>query len=699
MSSSTTPSSSPRPPGDRLTASPEPNSTDGPAKPTYTSLSSLLRSPKPQQPAKPDRDSGWHLPSVEERPASLTGCGASRGRDRSQSRNRGALEKKKKLSIWQLMALTVSMGGSQIAWTVELGYGTPYLLSLGLSEQLTSLVWLAGPISGLIAQPLIGAISDSSTSRYRRRYWIVTATLLLVFSGLGLAFTETVARALVDLFGGGQGNWDPRNAKLVQNTAIGIAVFCFYCLDFALNALQASLRNLVLDITPGEQLATANAWHGRFNHVGNIVGFTLGFLNLADFPLIRLVGGGQFRKVCIVALVLLTLTVWITCWTQSEPERDNQFARRSTLRDVISTIYEAVLHLPKPVRRVCIVQIAAFMGWFPYLFYSTTYVAEVMAQELGHEPDVDRATRAGSLALLIYSFVAIFAGTLLPYLAQRDRRLLAAEDHDEDDDADADIDRIREMVRQWKAEAAREGRPLKLPTMPFMLRNIWTSALVLFGTIMMSTFFIHKVWQATVAIALVGICWAVACWVIIMEFLKEMDEAKPASSGADHGAARTLPPALAGYRPAHARAASTPAGPWRSQPASPSRPAAPAVDERTPLARSFSTADLEQAIDYTGSGPVAGGTVMGIHNLAIVFPQFIIAVVASVIFRLADGEQPPTEGFADGARHAKTGVAWVLRFGGLMAFVGALICRKVPPTKTEKAMRRRLAEMREESAE
>jgi hypothetical protein len=50
------------------------------------------------------------------------------------------------------------------------------------------------------------------------------------------------------------------------------------------------------------------------------------------------------------------------------------------------------------------VQIAAFMGWFPYLFYSTTYVADVMAKELGHEPDTDKATRAGSLALLIYSF-------------------------------------------------------------------------------------------------------------------------------------------------------------------------------------------------------------------------------------------------------------------------------------------------------
>ncbi|KAG8808693.1 hypothetical protein FRC19_005718, partial [Serendipita sp. 401] len=72
--------------------------------------------------------------------------------------------------------ISISMAGAQIAWTLELGYGTPFLRGLGLPEQLTSLVWLAGPISGLIAQPLIGAISDASTSAYRRRFWIWLAT-------------------------------------------------------------------------------------------------------------------------------------------------------------------------------------------------------------------------------------------------------------------------------------------------------------------------------------------------------------------------------------------------------------------------------------------------------------------------------------------------------------------------------------------
>lgn len=46
---------------------------------------------------------------------------------------------------------------------------TPYLLQLGLTKSRTSLVWLAGPLSGLIMQPLVGVIADRCTSRFGRR--------------------------------------------------------------------------------------------------------------------------------------------------------------------------------------------------------------------------------------------------------------------------------------------------------------------------------------------------------------------------------------------------------------------------------------------------------------------------------------------------------------------------------------------------
>lgn len=38
-------------------------------------------------------------------------------------------------------------------------------------------------------------------------------------------------------------------------------------------------------------------------------------------PILRLLGGDQFRKFCVVALVILVATVWVTCYTQEEKER------------------------------------------------------------------------------------------------------------------------------------------------------------------------------------------------------------------------------------------------------------------------------------------------------------------------------------------------------------------------------------------
>lgn len=66
----------------------------------------------------------------------------------------------------------------------------PYLLSLGLSRDVMSLVLLAGPFSGLLVQPLIGHHADNSTSKYgRRRPYIlvgtVTSTLALFWLGYG----------------------------------------------------------------------------------------------------------------------------------------------------------------------------------------------------------------------------------------------------------------------------------------------------------------------------------------------------------------------------------------------------------------------------------------------------------------------------------------------------------------------------------
>lgn len=142
-------------------------------------------------------------------------------------------------------------------------------------------------------------------------------------------------------------------------------------------------------------------------------------------------------------------------------------------------------------------------------FDRTTYMGQIMAYEMGKEPDPDVATRTGEFAMLLYSLgmflcagshksshgiliVAVVAGTVLPHLASRDRRLMA---HQEDVNVDAETTRIRNTIRQWRAEAARKGKPLRLPVVPFLLRNIWMGALLLFSALTFSTFFISTVTQ------------------------------------------------------------------------------------------------------------------------------------------------------------------------------------------------------------
>ena len=243
--------------------------------------------------------------------------------------------------------------------------------------------------------------------------------------------------------------------------------------------------------------------------------------------------------------MLLVSVVW-TCWyvfhieervgeangvslyrTQVEIAGVKDFkTREAGLGQVIQNIVASVISLPRPIRRVCYVQICAFMGWFPFLFFGTTWMGEIMAKETGIDPPVDEATRAGDLAMLFYSVVAVVAGTVLPYLNKLDQRLLAPEATQSNEDMDSDAEeelelaRVRETVRQWRAEAARDGRPLKLPTMPFMLRNIWTASLALFAAVMLATFWIKTVFAATIAISLLGVSWACAVWVpfaIIMQ--------------------------------------------------------------------------------------------------------------------------------------------------------------------------------------
>lgn len=61
-----------------------------------------------------------------------------------------------------------------------------------------------------------GALSDSSTSKYRRRFWIILSTIALVISTFTLAYCQELAGFIVDIVGVGAGDWDEQRDKQVR---------------------------------------------------------------------------------------------------------------------------------------------------------------------------------------------------------------------------------------------------------------------------------------------------------------------------------------------------------------------------------------------------------------------------------------------------------------------------------------------------
>jgi solute carrier family 45 protein 1/2/4 len=133
-------------------------------------------------------------------------------------------------SVWYLIILTISIGGLQIAWSVEMSNGSPYLLSLGLSKSLMALVWIAGPLSGTLVQPYVGMLSDKCRISWgKRKPFMLGGATATIVSLMFLAWTKEIVGGFLGLFGA-----DPES-NFVKVSIIVVAVIWVYVLDFAIN--------------------------------------------------------------------------------------------------------------------------------------------------------------------------------------------------------------------------------------------------------------------------------------------------------------------------------------------------------------------------------------------------------------------------------------------------------------------------------
>ena len=88
--------------------------------------------------------------------------------------------KKPALSFWQIFNMNVGFLGIQYSFGLQQTAINPIFLYLGAPEDMLPILNIAGPVTGLIVQPIIGAMSDKTWSnRWGRRkpYFLIGALL------------------------------------------------------------------------------------------------------------------------------------------------------------------------------------------------------------------------------------------------------------------------------------------------------------------------------------------------------------------------------------------------------------------------------------------------------------------------------------------------------------------------------------------
>jgi solute carrier family 45 protein 1/2/4 len=156
--------------------------------------------------------------------------------------------------------------------------------------------------------------------------------------------------------------------------------------------------------------------------IGHGIAFATGAIDLPSLFGPSL-GKTQFQQLTVLAALALVGTCGITSWavtervllsTASKPNKEGE------LYQVVSHIWTTITHLPPRIRAICMAQFWAWIGWFPFLFYSTTWIGETYFRyDAAHDAKqsgdaLGEVGRVGSKAFIIYSLITFFGSWFLP---------------------------------------------------------------------------------------------------------------------------------------------------------------------------------------------------------------------------------------------------------------------------------------------
>lgn len=264
----------------------------------------------------------------------------------------------------QFLNFALGFFGLQFGWQMRIILSGPVTESLGASPFIYGLIWLAGPFTGMIVQPLIGAMSDRTNTKFgRRRPYLLGGALL---ASIALWIFPNSGH-VIDVIGKTIGLNFPLWAGLL------FAAIMIWIIDASINIVQGPYRALVPDIVPARQFSIANSYISLAIGLGSVIAAgTAPFLRWAFNYQMSI--PAQF----IMAALAFSLSVIWTCVTIKESGKCTLNEEKESKRQGFCATLADFFKLSPEVVKISIMQFFTWFGVMCMMIFFTQYSVHML---------------------------------------------------------------------------------------------------------------------------------------------------------------------------------------------------------------------------------------------------------------------------------------------------------------------------------
>lgn len=316
---------------------------------------------------------------------------------------------KPRLSLARIVEMNVGFFGLQFSFGLQQANMGPIYGFLGADEASMPLLWLAGPMTGLIIQPIVGAMSDRTNTRLGRRtpYFLIGAVICSICLFL-----------------------------MPYSPALWAAAGLLWLLDAGNNITMEPYRAYVADRLSADQRSVGFLTQSAFTGLAQTLSYLAPTL-LTAFVAKNALDANGIPAIVRIAFVIgailsISTILWSVLRVRELPLSAQELAELEkkplTARATLAEIGLAMREMPRPMRQLALAMLCQWYAMFAYWQYITFAVGRSMYATSDPTSEAFRdATLTVQQAGALYNFIAfVGALVLVPIVSRLGARLVHA---------------------------------------------------------------------------------------------------------------------------------------------------------------------------------------------------------------------------------------------------------------------------------